>query len=149
MQLVKKNDKIREYIKKHKNKLVYVDNTKLSNHYQYLDYSDDYSMAVSTTATLDPLVSLALSQTRFCLNMQGDYEVVNKTYWPTYILETQRVSPDCSQVESRVKYDARYSPMHSKKTVGLESVYKQNNILPYLDKVSTNKKHDFFEEGDP
>jgi len=39
--------------------------------------------------------------------------------------------------------------MHSEKTVGLVSVYKQNNILPYLDKVSTNKKHDFFEKGDP
>tara|TARA_B110000285_G_scaffold111383_1_gene126423 strand:+ start:745 stop:924 length:180 start_codon:yes stop_codon:yes gene_type:complete len=57
------------------------------NHLQYLDYSEDYSLAISTTALENPIVGIALSQARFCLNLHGDYEVVNKTNWPSYILE--------------------------------------------------------------
>lgn len=52
-----------------------VDDPKLVNHYEYLDYTDDIALGVSTTSFTTPLISIGMNQKKYCLNLDNNFEV--------------------------------------------------------------------------
>lgn len=93
-----------------------------------------------------PIVSIALGQEKFCLEQHGNHTIQNKTYWPHRTLEVNQIG-NCTLKQAGVKYDVRYTPMNSLYSIGLKEIYKQNNILQYLEKNKT--KSDYFKKGNP
>jgi hypothetical protein len=86
---VKKTKEINKKIVKNLSNTTFKGQGTNGTKYEYLNFNSEYAIRVSTTALFDPIVSLALSQEKPCLNIGNNYDVQvqNKTNWPTNKLE--------------------------------------------------------------